>query len=251
MFISLWPILASLILLGIIFGILGEMSMRKFLVGGLKPSTPKMPRFGFAGLCLLVAFFIFAIQQGCSVTGNAPSWIWGTVWFLLAIALVLLAIWFWDQTASHHWIRTLLLSLIAIVVIGGFSYIPVAKQYRAEHNQEPSSPRPQVPKTQMPTAAEIAEEVVKRVPRQRDTQVLMSNQVGISDRVDAKVVRAHKQATPDATLNVRANLQADPAPYDDGTVIGGLRWISSYVDVRVELISGEQDIESIDATVAL
>lgn len=93
----------------------------------------KPPKFGFSGLSLLVGLVLFAIQQGCSVTGNAPSWIWGTVWFCLALLLVVLAIWFWDQTASHHWARKFVLTLAALILMGVFSYIPVSKQYRLEH----------------------------------------------------------------------------------------------------------------------
>lgn len=122
--------------------------MGRRVVGEIKPPRPSMPKFGFAGFCLLVGLFTFAIQQGCAVTGNAPSWIWGTLWFCLAIVLVLLAIWFWDRTASHHWVRKLVLTLVAIGIIGGLSYIPVAKQYRAEHIQQPSSAKPQESETQ-------------------------------------------------------------------------------------------------------
>jgi|ERR1017187_1909949 hypothetical protein len=97
-----------------------------------------MPKFEFSGFCLLVGLVTFAIQQGCSLTGTAPSWIWGTVCFLLAILLVVLAIWFWDQTASHHWLRKSVLTIIALALMGLFSYMPISKQYRREHNVTPN-----------------------------------------------------------------------------------------------------------------
>ena len=89
-----------------------------------------------AGFCLLIGLAMFAIQQGCSVSRVTPSWFWGTVWFLAAIVLVVLAIWSWDETVSHHRIRKSLFTLVAIVVMSGFSYAPIAKQYRAEHKAE-------------------------------------------------------------------------------------------------------------------
>ncbi len=93
----------------------------------------KSSPFGFSGLCLLLGIATFAIQQGCSVTGAATSWVWGGVWFLIAIILVVTAIWFWDTAATHHWIRKSIATVLAITVMGVFSYIPTAKQYRAEH----------------------------------------------------------------------------------------------------------------------
>jgi len=131
----------------------------------IKTPMFSVPKFGFAGFCLLIGLITFAIQQGCSVTGNAPSWLWGTVWFCLAIGLVLLAIWFWDQTASHHWIRKLLLSLVAIGVIGGLSYIPVAKQYRAEHIRQASPPQPhQASEAQQQTSSSPTPSVMRTKP---------------------------------------------------------------------------------------
>jgi len=97
------------------------------------PSRSALPKFGFSGFCLLIGIVTFAIQQGCALTGNAPSWIWGTVWFAIALSLIVLAIWFWDQTASHHWVRKSFLTVCVLVIMGGLSYIPIAKQYRAEH----------------------------------------------------------------------------------------------------------------------
>src|SRR5205823_2790371 len=60
--------------------------------------------------------------------------------------LVILAIWFWDRTASHHWVRKTVLTLVAVASMGALSYIPIAKQYRAEHALKvtPSSREPQI-----------------------------------------------------------------------------------------------------------
>jgi hypothetical protein len=125
------------------------------------PDPPRtiLPKFGFSGFCLLVGLVTFAIQQGCSATGTASSWAWGTVWFSVAILLVVLAIWFWDQTASHHWRRKLLLTIVVILLMGMLSYIPITKQYKVEHSTM----------LQALTAKEIAAEVAK-LPRQKDVE---------------------------------------------------------------------------------
>jgi hypothetical protein len=76
---------------------------------------------------------LFLIQQGCSTTGTSISWVLGTLWFLAALSLIVLAIWSWDRVASHHWIRKSVLTFFAVIVIGGLSYIPIARAYRVEH----------------------------------------------------------------------------------------------------------------------
>jgi hypothetical protein len=153
------------LIMGILFHFLNNMPERP-QVSQPSESRLSFPKFGFSGFCLLIGLVTFAIQQGCSVTGNAPSWIWGCVWFSLAIVLILLAIWFWDQTASHHWIRKSLFSLGVTMTMGTLSYFPVATQYRAEHAK--AVPTGQT--MRMPTAEEIADELAKKVPRLRDEQ---------------------------------------------------------------------------------
>ena len=125
---------------------------------------PSLPRFGFSGLCLVIGMVTFAIQQGCSVTGTAPSWGWGVVWFVLAMLLVVLSIWFWDRTATHNWRRKSILTVVVIGLMAVFSYIPIAKQYRLEHTATA------LPK--LLTATEI-EDIVRRAtngtfPKQPD-----------------------------------------------------------------------------------
>src|ERR1700688_4110392 len=113
-----------------------------------------MPRFGFAGLCFALGFCTFAIQQGCAVTGNPTSWIWGVIWFSIAALLILMSIWLWDKTASHHWARKIVLTVAVVGIMMPLSYIPIAKQYRIEHSPQPDPPK-------VLTAGEI-EEIVKR-----------------------------------------------------------------------------------------
>jgi hypothetical protein len=164
----------------------------------LAPPQPSTPKFGFAGLSLLIGIVIFAIQQGCAVTGTPPSWRWGSVWFSLAIILVVWATWFWDQTASHKWVRKLIISIVVVLVMGFFSYIPIARQYRTEHHKLTAvQPETQNPS---PTAAEIAAEVVKRIPRQHDVEKEPQAQVRLDDRVQAKVHRAHERENPPSTV---------------------------------------------------
>lgn len=162
------PIFGALIMatMGILFHFLNNMPDRS---RATMPSENKLslPKFGFAGLCLLMGLVTFAIQQGCAATGTAPSWMWGTVWFCLAIGLVVLAIWFWDQTASHHWLRKLVIASIVSAIMMFFSYIPIAKQYRAEHAKILPVVAPKVP-----SAEEIAEAVAKVVWHQATRHAL-------------------------------------------------------------------------------
>src|SRR5208337_3314059 len=156
---------AGIAIIAIVSAILGETSMRS--IDKSKTPTRRLPKIEFAGLCLLAAFFIFSIQQGCQTTGNPPSWIAGTIWFCLAIILTWLAIWFWDRSASRHWARKLMLSALALIMIGGLSYIPVAKQYRTEHRQQPQRAVPIAhPKTEAERERELLDQLRDRYIKQ-------------------------------------------------------------------------------------
>lgn len=88
------------------------------------------------------------------MTGTAPSWIWATVWFAVAIALIIIAIWSWDKTASHHWIRKSMLTVLAAGLMGYLSYIPVSQQYRKEHPKPiPVAVKPKPPEEPKPVVS--------------------------------------------------------------------------------------------------
>ena len=99
-----------------------------------------MPRFGFAGFCLLAGIVTFALQQGCAVTGNPTSWIWGIVWFGIATVLVVGAIWLWDKTAAHHWMRKTVITIVVLTTMSFASGRLIIEQYRREHLPPESSP---------------------------------------------------------------------------------------------------------------
>jgi hypothetical protein len=99
-------------------------------MSGFSASSPK---FGFGGFSLLIGIVAFAIQQGCSLTGTSPNWRWGATWFFVAIALVVVAIWYWDRTATHHWIGKTLFTILVLGFMGVFSYIPIRKEFSTEH----------------------------------------------------------------------------------------------------------------------
>ncbi len=94
---------------------------------------PRFKRFGFAGLCFLVALVIFGIQQGCSMVAAQPSWIAGLCWFTTVTILLVMGIWLWDRTAKVHWYLRLIGSFVAMLIVVAFSYGPIKKQYRIEH----------------------------------------------------------------------------------------------------------------------
>lgn len=99
-------------------------------------NDPPQTIFGFGGFCLLVAVVAFAIQQGCSVTGNPTSWAWGVVWFGVVIIAAIAGVWLWDKTASRHWIEKTIFSVFILLFVGRFSYDPIVEQYRKEHPPE-------------------------------------------------------------------------------------------------------------------
>jgi hypothetical protein len=93
-------------------------------------------RFGFGGFCLLVSIIAFAVQQGCSVTGNRTSWAWGVFWFLFVAVAAIAGVWIWDHTAKRHWLEKTIISVFLLLFVGRFSYDPIIEQYKREHPPE-------------------------------------------------------------------------------------------------------------------
>lgn len=119
----------------------------------IQPKPSKFKRFGFGGLCFLVALICFGVQQGCSVLSPDPSWIAALLWFSVVMILVIMGIWLWDQTARHHWVTRGVLTVVAVLLIGLASYSPIKRQYLAEH---PHLAQPTTAATPISTAAASA-----------------------------------------------------------------------------------------------
>jgi hypothetical protein len=68
-------------------------------------------------------------------------------------------------------------------------------------------------------------------------------------------ITKHKREQPSperttASPSLRAYLQPDE-PYFDGTLLGGIVWSKNYVDVRLDVSSGPQDLRNLDFLVSL
>jgi len=53
------------------------------------------------------------------------------------------------------------------------------------------------------------------------------------------------------SLEISAHLQADRAPYSDGTIVAGIRWNKLYEDVRINLSSGANELVDVDGIIGL
>lgn len=98
------------------------------------------------------------------------------------------------------------------VVMGIFIFLVALGVDRLTPKPQPqvaiSSPSTQPSSPNMPTAAEIADEVAKKVPRQHDTQVIISEQAHASDKVEVEVTKAHKEP------EIGPPIEIVPHPYD-------------------------------------
>lgn len=136
--------------------------------GKVVPST-KLRRFGFAGLCLVLALVCFGIQQGCASVNAEPSWAAGTFWFGASAVLLMAAVWLWDRSANRHLVLRIGFTMLALVVVAGFSYGPIVRQYRREHTvliTPKSNPAPVQPAQDTPQSPVTA---TKRTAKSRDS----------------------------------------------------------------------------------
>src|SRR3977135_3462998 len=99
------------------------------------PAKIDFRRFGFGGLCLLVALIMFAVQEYQTMVGQPQSWIGGTLWLSAIVALAVFGIWLWDRTATTHWVLRLLLSLLVCLLAISTGYGPIRRQYVVEHSK--------------------------------------------------------------------------------------------------------------------
>ncbi len=114
-------------------------------------------RFGFAGLCFLAGFLIFAAQMFYSTIGSPPSWIGAIAWLSATAFLVIIGIWFWDRSAGSHWIVRSFCTVVVLGLAFGLGYRPIRKQYSVEHPDQtipPSRNIEQPPKTNLPEKKE-------------------------------------------------------------------------------------------------
>ena len=92
-----------------------------------------MGRFGFSGLCFVVAFILWAIQKGDAAVNPSLSWMTGLGWYSLSTLLVIAGIWLWDQTANRHIAIRSGLTVAACLIAIWMFYGPLRDQYRREH----------------------------------------------------------------------------------------------------------------------
>jgi hypothetical protein len=106
-------------------------------------------RFGFAGLCFLTSFLLFAAQMFYSVIGSPPSWIGAVVCLSATALLIIIGIWFWDRSAVSHWIVRSISTVVVLALAIGIGFSPIRKQYLAEH--KPESKPEEHPRKDQPT----------------------------------------------------------------------------------------------------
>jgi hypothetical protein len=113
-------------------------------------------RIGFPGITLIIGLCIFAVQQGCAALNVQPSWIAGVAWFFVAMIAILVGIWLSrGERFTLRWPGRVLFSLVAVAVVGGLAYLPIRRQYRAEHFPVGNAAKPTVlPPKARPTGQE-------------------------------------------------------------------------------------------------
>ena len=138
-----------------------------------QPQQTTFKRFGFSGLCFLVALVTFSVNRGCSSVNAAPSWIEGAAWFCLVAALLVAGIWLWNKTADRHVVLRILLSVAAVCVVALLGYKPIREQYRREHPTVAKMPAPPEPHTD--AAARVLPMVPKPDPKRSDKEKIAAS----------------------------------------------------------------------------
>jgi len=90
-------------------------------------------RFGFPGLCFLIAFICWAIQKGDAAVNPTPNWLVGLLWYSLATILAVLGIWFWNQTAKRHIVLRISASVLVLALMFWLAFGPLKQEYLREH----------------------------------------------------------------------------------------------------------------------
>jgi hypothetical protein len=106
----------------------------------IPPSNSKVPRrLGFG---VIFAAALFCANRGFSSVNAPPSWIAGSTWFAGTVALLIIAIFFWEHTEKRHWGIRLGLSGFVIVIVSALAYGPITKEYGREHAPQATASQP-------------------------------------------------------------------------------------------------------------